>query len=155
VQAAVLYRASEPLVVEDVELDEPHAGEVLVRLTASGVCHSCLHIMDGSMSWPDMPVVLGDEGAGIVEGVGAGVSSVAPGDHVILSWSPACGRCRYCATGRRQLCERRPARGVMLDGTTRRRVRGRDHARGASHVRDPHHRLRRCAIKIRDDMPLD
>src|SRR3981081_4364031 len=123
-QAAVLYQAGEPLVVEEVALDEPHAGEVLVRLAASGVCHSCLHIMDGSMSWPNMPVVLGDEGAGVVELVGAGVTSVAPGDHVILSWSPACGRCRYCATGRPQLCERRPERGVMLDGTTRRQVRG-------------------------------
>jgi S-(hydroxymethyl)glutathione dehydrogenase/alcohol dehydrogenase len=155
-QAAVLYQASEPLVVEDVELDAPHAGEVLVRLAASGVCHSCLHIMDGSMAWPDMPVVLGDEGAGIVEQVGTGVSSVAPGDHVILSWSPACGRCRYCATGRPQLCERRPARGVMLDGTTRRRVRGQavTHMGPATYAT---HTIVSAdsAIKIRDDMPLD
>src|SRR6185437_5369279 len=111
IQAAVLHHVGEPLSVEALELDEPHPGEVLVRLAASGVCHSCLHIMDGSMAWPEVPVVLGDEGAGVVEQIGAGVSSVAPGDHVILSWSPACGRCRYCATGRPQLCERRPGRG--------------------------------------------
>src|SRR6202171_1054584 len=98
-QAAVLYQTREPMVVEEVDLDQPHAGEVLVRLAASGVCHSCLHIMDGSMSWPVMPVVLGDEGAGIVEHIGAGVSSVAVGDHVILSWSPACGRGRGLCTG--------------------------------------------------------
>ena len=155
-QAAVLYQASEPMVVEEVDLDEPHAGEVLVRLAASGVCHSCLHIMDGSMSWPDMPVVLGDEGAGVVERVGAGVSSVAPGDHVILSWSPACGRCRYCATGRPQLCERRPARGVMLDGTTRRRVRGQDVTHMGPATYATHTIVSGdSAIKIRDDMPLD
>src|ERR671932_2068381 len=88
IQAALLLRIGEPLEVDAIELDEPGSGEVLVRLAASGVCHSCLHIMDGSMSWPALPVVLGDEGAGTVEQVGPDVTSVAPGDHVILSWSP-------------------------------------------------------------------
>jgi S-(hydroxymethyl)glutathione dehydrogenase/alcohol dehydrogenase len=156
VRAAVLYQTNEPLVVEDVELDEPRAGEVLVRLSASGVCHSCLHIMDGSMLWPDLPVVLGDEGAGIVEQVGPSVTTVVPGDHVILSWSPACGQCRYCVTGRPQLCERRPPRGTMRDGTTRLRANGRPvthmgPATYASHTVVP----AESAIKIRDDMPLD
>jgi Zn-dependent alcohol dehydrogenase len=96
--------------------------KVLVRLAASGICHSCLHIIDGSMRWQALPVVLGDEGAGTVEQVGSNVTTVQPGDHVILSWSPSCGRCRYCSTGRSQLCERRPPVGVKADGTTRRRV---------------------------------
>jgi S-(hydroxymethyl)glutathione dehydrogenase / alcohol dehydrogenase len=155
-RAAVLYTAREPVVVEEVELDEPRAGEVRVRLAASGVCHSCLHIMDGSMSWPDTPVVLGDEGAGIVEQVGAGVQHLAAGDHVILSWSPACGRCRYCVTGRPQLCERRPPRGLMQDGTTRRHARGRDITHMGPATYASHTVVSAdCAIKIRDDMPLD
>jgi S-(hydroxymethyl)glutathione dehydrogenase/alcohol dehydrogenase len=125
----VLYRPREPLAVEALDLDEPAPGEVLVRLAASGVCHSCLHIMDGSMSWPELPVVLGDEGAGTILQVGNGVTTLTPGDHVILSWSPSCGRCRYCATGRPQLCERRPPRGRMLDGTVRRHLVDQDVAR--------------------------
>ncbi|MBV9174190.1 MAG: Zn-dependent alcohol dehydrogenase [Chloroflexi bacterium] len=156
IQAAVLYGVDEPLVVGAVELEEPRAGEVLVRLAASGVCHSCLHIMDGSMSWPDLPVVLGDEGAGVVERVGPDVSTVVPGDHVILSWSPACGRCRYCVTGRPQLCERRPPRGRMADGSVRRHRDGQDitHMGPATYAT---HTIVSAdsAIKIRADMPLD
>ena len=155
-RAAVLVRTNDPLEVDRIEFDEPQAGEVLVRLAASGVCHSCLHIMDGSMSWPELPVVLGDEGAGTVEQIGPGVTSVAPGDHVILSWSPACGRCRYCATGRPQLCERRPARGVMADGSMRRHRNGVDVAHMGPATYATHTIVSSdSAIKIRDDMPLD
>lgn len=156
IQAALLLRIGEPLEVDAIELDEPGPGEVLVRLAASGVCHSCLHIMDGSMSWPALPVVLGDEGAGTVEQVGPDVTSVAPGDHVILSWSPSCGRCRYCVTGRPQLCERRPARGVMADGTVRRRRGGVDIAHMGPATYATHSIVSSdSAVKIRDDMPLD
>lgn len=156
IQAAVLHRVGEPLAVETVDLDEPHPGEVLVRLAASGVCHSCLHIMDGSMRWPELPVVLGDEGAGVVEQVGDGVTTVAPGDHVILSWSPSCGACRYCATGRPQLCERRPALGRMRDGAMRRHLRGAPVAQmGPSTYASATIVSADSAVKIRSDMPLD
>lgn len=156
IQAAVLMQARTPLIVGDLQLEAPRAGEVRVRLAASGVCHSCLHIMDGSMLWPELPVVLGDEGAGTVEEVGAGVTTLVPGDHVILSWSPACGRCRYCVTGRPQLCERRPARGLMADGTMRRRRNG-DFVAHMGPATYATHTIvtAESAVKIRDDMPLD
>src|SRR5205085_7579288 len=116
-RAAVLYEFNEPLVVEDVDLEDPKPGEVKVKLAASGVCHSCLHAADGSWDWAIKPSVLGDEGAGVVTGVGPGVSTVQEGDHVILSWSPTCFRCRYCVSGKPNLCERRPPGGKMSDGT--------------------------------------
>ena len=125
-RASVLFEQGKPLSLEDVELEAPRAGEVMVRMTASGVCHSCLHAADGSWKGVPVPIVLGDEGAGIVERVGPGVDTLAPGDHVILSWAPTCGRCHYCVIGRPNLCERRqPGRGVLPDGTTRMSLRGR------------------------------
>jgi S-(hydroxymethyl)glutathione dehydrogenase/alcohol dehydrogenase len=102
-KAAVLYEANTPLVVEEVELRGPGPGEVLVQYAASGVCHSDYHIVKGD--WPhDLPLVLGHEGAGTVEEVGRGVTVVAPGDRVVLSWKPNCGSCAYCITGRPHLC---------------------------------------------------
>lgn len=103
-KAAVLYEFDAPLVVEDVELDPPKSGEVLVRMAASGVCHSDLHVVQG-IHPTSLPVILGHEGAGIVEEVGPGVQHVAPGDHVMLTWLPYCGHCRQCARGRPNLCE--------------------------------------------------
>lgn len=122
--APLLYHQGEPLGVEEVDLDPPKEGEVLVRMVASGVCHSCLHAADGTWADVPTPMVLGDEGAGVVEAIGPAVRSVAPGDHVILSWAPSCGACRYCVTGRPQLCERRPTPYHLADGTTRLRWRG-------------------------------
>jgi S-(hydroxymethyl)glutathione dehydrogenase / alcohol dehydrogenase len=107
--------------VEEVDLAPPGAGEVTVRLRASGVCHSDWNVVSGATPNP-LPVVLGHEGAGIVEAVGEGVAAVAKDDHVVLSWLPACGRCFYCAHGRPILCEwSTPAMlaGTMPDGTTR------------------------------------
>src|SRR5262249_45984230 len=125
-RASVLFEQRKPLSVEELDLEAPRAGEVRVRMTASGVCHSCLHAADGSWHGVPVPIVLGDEGAGTVEAVGPGVDTLAPGDHVILSWAPTCGRCHYCVIGRPNLCERRlPGRGVLLDGTTRMSLRGR------------------------------
>ena len=119
-RAAVLYEAGTPLVVEDVELGAPRVGEVLVRIAATGVCHSDLHYIKGDLSGP-LPIVLGHEAAGIVEGLGPGVDSVKVGDHVVLLFAPACGHCRYCASGRPHLCEMRfRVRGKMPDGTSRR-----------------------------------
>src|SRR5688572_879033 len=124
-RASVLHEQGKPLSVEEIELEAPRAGEVLVRMTASGVCHSCLHAADGSWQGVPVPIVLGDEGAGVVEALGAGVVGLAPGDHVILSWAPTCGRCHFCVIGRPNLCERRqPGRGVLPDGTTRMTLKG-------------------------------
>ena len=111
-RAAVLRATDTPLVVEDVELAPPRAGEVLVRLAASGVCHSDLHTVQGVHPWP-LPAVLGHEGAGIVEEVGEGVDDVTTGDHVALSWIPFAVRAASApAAARTSASERRgPSRG--------------------------------------------
>ena len=121
-RAAVLYKPNQPLVVEEIELDPPKDGEVLVKLVATGVCHSDVHYYTGDSILPSgRPTILGHEGAGIVEQVGKGVSSVAPGDHVILSFLPACGRCKWCHMGEPTLCDFGAliVGGKMLDGTYR------------------------------------
>jgi S-(hydroxymethyl)glutathione dehydrogenase/alcohol dehydrogenase len=103
IKAAVLHQPNQPLTVERLDVREPARGEVLVRTATTGVCHSDLHFADGS--WPmKMPAVLGHEASGIVEKVGEGVTYVQPGDHVILSFSPFCGRCAMCVTGNPHLC---------------------------------------------------
>lgn len=119
-KAAVLYEYGSPLVVQEVELDPPREGEVLVRMAASGVCRSDLHTIEGVLPWA-LPVVMGHEGTGVVEEVGPGVAHVSPGDHVVLSWLPYCGRCRFCSAGRPNLCEdlEWSIQGTMMDGTTR------------------------------------
>ncbi|MHB1930383.1 MAG: Zn-dependent alcohol dehydrogenase [Acidimicrobiales bacterium] len=119
-RAAVLYEFNTPLVVEEIEVDPPRSGEVMVRLAASGVCHSDLHSAQGIHPLP-LPVIMGHEGSGVVEEVGEGVGSVRPGDHVILSWLPYCGRCRFCTSGRPALCDNLgwSDAGTMMDGTTR------------------------------------
>ena len=121
VTAAVFEEAGKDLVVQELELEDPKAGEVLVRLAASGVCHSDYHIAKGEWG-ATTPLVLGHEGAGVVEAVGPGVTSVVPGDHVVLSWVPYCGRCKYCNVGRPALCTevmKFAYEGLMLDGTSR------------------------------------
>jgi Zn-dependent alcohol dehydrogenase len=158
VKAAVLFAQGQPLRVEELDLEAPRSGEVLVRMAGSGVCHSCLHAADGSWQGIPLPIVLGDEGAGVVEQVGPGVHELAPGDHVILSWAPTCGRCHYCVIGRPNLCERRqPGRGVLPDGTTRMSLRGQPvHHYG--HVATYASRTvvaESSAIRIRRDLPLD
>ncbi len=120
-KAAVLNGPETPLVVrDDVEIAPPAAGEVKVRIEASGVCHSDLSVQNGTIPLPT-PIVLGHEGAGIVEEVGEGVSSVQPGDHVVLSFVPNCGECYTCRRGQGFLCEKAgmQAAGGQLDGTTR------------------------------------
>jgi S-(hydroxymethyl)glutathione dehydrogenase/alcohol dehydrogenase len=123
-KAAVFREVGTPIEIEEIEVAEPNPGEVLVRLAASGVCHSDYHIVIGEWQTVPTPVVLGHEGAGIVEAVGEGVDHVAPGEPVVLSWSPSCGRCHYCVTGRPHLCEVAEGtayRSVMFDGTSRMR----------------------------------
>jgi len=124
VTAAVLYDAKKPVVIEDVELLEPGPHEVQVRWAANGVCHSDLHVITGDYPHP-LPVVLGHEAAGVVEKVGPGVETVAPGDHVCSSYIPSCGKCRYCINGQPTLCALRDRpRWFMLDGTPRFRRNG-------------------------------
>jgi S-(hydroxymethyl)glutathione dehydrogenase/alcohol dehydrogenase len=114
VRAAVLREINAPLSVEEVELAEPGADEVQVKLAASGVCHSDWNVITGAAQNP-LPAVLGHEGAGIVEEVGEGVTGVSAGDHVVLSWLPSCGTCFYCVQGRGALCDM--AMADMFEGT--------------------------------------
>jgi S-(hydroxymethyl)glutathione dehydrogenase/alcohol dehydrogenase len=120
-RAALLLEAGSPLSVEEVTIEPPRAGEVLVKLTASGVCHSDMNMVTGA--WPGRtPLILGHEGAGIVAEIGDGVTGIETGDTVALSWTPSCRRCRYCVSGRPQLCTQASERAygnVLQDGTTR------------------------------------
>ncbi|HEY7731999.1 MAG TPA: alcohol dehydrogenase catalytic domain-containing protein [Gaiellaceae bacterium] len=121
ISAAVLERTGGELAVHELELAEPREREVLVRLAASGVCHSDLNAIDGTAE-TRCPAVLGHEGAGVVEAVGPGVTRVAPGDHVALSWAPSCGACEECLRELPWLCSTAwPAMGTggLMDGTTR------------------------------------
>jgi S-(hydroxymethyl)glutathione dehydrogenase/alcohol dehydrogenase len=128
IHAAILWEQGQLLSVEAAELDAPGPGEVLVEVKAAGVCHSDLHPARGD--WPmKTPVVLGHEGAGVVHEVGAGVASVRPGDHVVLSWAPACGMCQPCREGRAVLCDRLEKvtyRNKLPSGATRLHARGKD-----------------------------
>jgi Zn-dependent alcohol dehydrogenase len=121
IRAAVLEATGGPMEMAELDLADPGPGEVLVRLHASGVCHSDQNAIDGTAATP-CPAVLGHEGAGVVEAVGAGVTRVVPGDHVALSWAPSCGTCAECLRGLPQLCSTAwPAmgKGGLMDGTTR------------------------------------
>lgn len=120
VKAAVLYDYRAPLVVEELQLDDPQAGEVLVKIAASGVCRSDWHVMKGEWTSP-LPIVLGHEAAGVVAEVGPNVTRVKPGDPVVISFAPNCGYCEYCTTGRPHLCAtmRRVPGGTLPAGGTR------------------------------------
>ncbi len=120
-KAAICYERNQPVRVEEVRLDRPRRDEARVRLVASGVCHSDLSFIEGILRGK-LPCVLGHEGAGVVEEVGEGVTHVAPGDKVVLSWVTPCGRCFYCRTGKPHLCdlgEQINRTNLMPDGTTR------------------------------------
>ena len=137
-KAAVLHGLNQAWSVEEIEVDDPKAGEVLVNWRVAGMCHSDEHLVTGDMVMPDemrqmmelgdfWPVVGGHEGSGVVTAVGPGVSSVAVGDHVSASFVPACGRCRYCSTGRQNLCDDGAGamiKGMVTDMTSRHRTAG-------------------------------
>ncbi|HWA76726.1 MAG TPA: S-(hydroxymethyl)glutathione dehydrogenase/class III alcohol dehydrogenase [Polyangiaceae bacterium] len=121
-RAAVAYQAGKPLVVEEVELEGPKAGEVLVEVRATGVCHTDEFTRSGADPEGLFPAILGHEGAGVVLEVGAGVTSVAPGDHVILLYTPECRACKSCLSRKTNLCTAIRAtqgKGLMPDGTSR------------------------------------
>ncbi|MEO8938837.1 MAG: Zn-dependent alcohol dehydrogenase [Burkholderiaceae bacterium] len=120
-QAAVLNAVGQPMTIDTLEMAALQPHDVLVRMRATGLCHTDLEVIQGSLVYP-LPIVLGHEGAGIVEAVGAHVTEVEPGDHVICSWNPYCGHCFHCDRGVRILCEplkRHEPKGLLLDGTTR------------------------------------
>src|SRR3712207_3984409 len=122
IRAAVLEEFAKPLVVQDVELQGPKPGEVLVRLAACGVCHTDLYTASGADPSGYAPAVLGHEGAGVVEEVGEGVTSLRPGDHVVTLFSPQCRECIHCRSARTNLClaiREQQNKGYLPDGTTR------------------------------------
>src|SRR3954447_24464897 len=122
IRAAVLEEFGAPLAIRSVELEKPRAGEVLVRLVACGVCHTDLYTASGADPSGYAPTVLGHEGAGVVERVGDGVSSLAVGDHVVTLFSPQCRACGHCTSGKTNIClaiRDQQNMGFLPDGTTR------------------------------------
>jgi alcohol dehydrogenase (nicotinoprotein) len=118
--AAVLFGPHKLFEIVELDLDGPREGEVLIDYTAAGLCHSDLHLTDGDLV-PRFPIVGGHEGAGVIEDIGPGVTKVKPGDHVVCSFIPSCGHCRYCSTGRQSLCDMGATilDGCMPDGSYR------------------------------------
>ena len=120
-ESAILSGVKQPLEIRRTRIDTLELGDVLVRIMASGLCHTDLEVIEGSLAYP-MPIILGHEGAGVVEAVGEGVTDVAPGDHVVCSWNPHCGHCFYCERDQPILCEpftHHQPRGHLLDGKSR------------------------------------
>jgi S-(hydroxymethyl)glutathione dehydrogenase/alcohol dehydrogenase len=155
--APVLVRAKRKMVMTEISVDDPKQGEVRIKMFASGVCHSCLHAYDGSHETP-MPMILGDEGSGVVEKVGLGVTTLVPGDHVIISWLLNCGTCPPCRNGKPAHCWAPSPFGALLDNTQRfhdsksnEPILHYGPATYAPFIVVPES----SAIKIRKDMPLD
>lgn len=158
---AVVFRNPEtPVEFVDVELAGPKPSEVRVRIAAAGVCHSDLHVKRGEWVVPS-PLVMGHEGSGVVTELGEGVTSLAVGDHVVLSWVPPCGECRYCRQGHEARCQKVAtvvaAKGVLHDGTSRLSLNGEPihHYLGVSSFAEEVIVPASGAIKVRDDAPLD
>ncbi len=159
-RAAVAHEAGKPLSIETVTLAGPKAGEVLVEIRATGICHTDEFTLSGADPEGLFPAILGHEGAGVVVEVGAGVTSVRPGDHVIPLYTPECRQCEYCLSGKTNLCQairETQGRGVMPDGTSRFSM-GNDsifHYMGTSTFAN-HTVLPEIAVaKVREDAPFD
>ncbi|PYH89510.1 formaldehyde dehydrogenase [Aspergillus ellipticus CBS 707.79] len=128
-KAAIAWAAGEPLSIEDVEVAPPRAHEVRIQILHTGVCHTDAYTLSGKDPEGAFPVVLGHEGAGLVESVGEGVTSVKPGDYVVALYTPECRECKFCKSGKTNLCGKIRAtqgKGVMPDGTSRFKARGKD-----------------------------
>ena len=158
-RAAVLWGIGQDWQIEEIELDDPGPGDVLVRMQVAGMCHSDEHSVTGDLPLP-LPTIGGHEGAGIVEAVGPGVSSVAPGDHVAVSFVPSCGRCPSCAAGRQFLCDDGAKLfdiGMISDGRIAHRCKGEPIGRFAQvgtfseRVLASEHSV----VKVEPDLPLD
>ena len=158
-KAAVVVEPGKPIEIEELDLDGPRSGEVLIRYTHAGLCHSDVHVAHGDLE-ARLPMVLGHEGAGIIEEVGPGVTRVRPGDHVVCSFIPNCGTCRYCATGQQSICDMGATilegylpGDALPDHRPARRLRRDVHARHVQPVRRRSTRTR--CVKVDDDLPLD
>src|SRR5215475_3946109 len=160
VKAAFCWEPRRPLEIDDVDLEGPKAGECLVRLAATGVCHTDAYTMSGRDPSGLFPAVLGHEGAGVVEEVGPGVTSLRAGDHVIPLYIPECRTCKFCLSGKTNLCSAILAtqgKGVMPDGTSRLSHKGRmlHHYMGTSTFAEYTVVPEIALAKIRRDAPLD
>ncbi|HEX4534174.1 MAG TPA: S-(hydroxymethyl)glutathione dehydrogenase/class III alcohol dehydrogenase [Rhizomicrobium sp.] len=159
-RAAVAFEAGKPLVIETVDLEGPKAGEVLVEIKATGVCHTDAFTLSGEDPEGMFPAILGHEGAGVVLEIGPGVTSLAPGDHVIPLYTPECRQCDYCTSHKTNLCQAirtTQGRGVMPDGTSRFSYKGKPvlHYMGCSTFAN-HTVMPEIALaKIRKDAPFD
>ncbi len=159
-RAAVAWKAAAPLSIEEVDLDGPRAGEVLVEVKATGICHTDWYTLSGADPEGLFPAILGHEGAGIVREVGAGVTSLKAGDHVIPLYTPECRQCKFCLSRKTNLCQKIRAtqgKGLMPDGSSRFSIGGKPvlHYMGtstfANHIVVPEIAL----AKIREDAPFD
>ena len=158
--AAVAHEAGQPLTIETVQLDGPKAGEVLVEIKATGICHTDEFTLSGADPEGLFPAVLGHEGAGVVVDVGPGVTSLKPGDHVIPLYTPECRQCDYCLSGKTNLCQsirETQGQGVMPDGTSRFSLGGEPlfHYMGTSTFSNFTVLPEIAAAKIREDAPFD
>jgi alcohol dehydrogenase (nicotinoprotein) len=157
-RAAVLRGTNQDFEVIELELDPPKAGEVLIKFAAAGLCHSDEHLRTGDLI-PRFPIVGGHEGAGVIEEVGPGVTRLKPGDHVICSFLPTCGHCRWCASGKSNLCDMGATimDGCLPDGTYRWHADGADFG-GMCMLGTFSERAvisENSAVKVDDDLPLD
>ena len=158
-KAAVLWEVGAPWSIEEIDLDPPGPGEVLVKIAASGMCHSDEHLVTGDLPFA-LPIIGGHEGAGVVQQVGEGVSWLAPGDHVVFGFIPSCGKCPSCSNGRQNLCDLGAAMGIgrqIADGTSRHHVKGQDLGLMCLLGTFAHHTVvhEASCIKIDNDLPLD
>ena len=159
-KAAVAFKAGEPLKIETVQLEGPRAGEVLVEIKATGICHTDEFTRSGDDPEGIFPAILGHEGAGVVVEVGAGVKSLKPGDHVIPLYTPECRECDYCTSGRTNLCQAirvTQGQGLMPDGTSRFSIGGEKihHYMGCSTFSNFTVLPEIALAKIREDAPFD
>src|SRR5271166_6020411 len=159
-RAAVAFQAKKPLEIVELDLEGPRAGEVLVEIKATGICHTDAYTLSGLDSEGLFPSILGHEGAGIVREVGAEVTSVKPGDHVIPLYTPECRQCKACLSGKTNLCTAIRAtqgKGVMPDGTSRFSLGGERlyHYMGTSTFSNLTVLPEIAVAKIRDDAPFD
>jgi len=160
VRAAIAVEAAKPLIIDEIDLEGPRAGECLVRLAATGVCHTDAFTLSGEDPEGLFPAILGHEGGGVVEEVGAGVTSLVPGDHVIPLYIPECRQCKFCLSGKTNLCgavRETQGMGMMPDGTSRIAYRGKPvhHYMGTSTFAEYTVVPEIALAKVRKDAPLD